>query len=176
MFQLPPIPTWDALHPIVVHFPIALLLFVPAFVVLGLIVPRWRVAMWSAAFVTLLSGVAFAFVATSTGDAAEKFAEGSPAVDRLVHEHEELAEKARNAFLVLVPVLGALLAWAWRGKGSRRWPLPLAGVVYLALHLGASLILANAAHHGGLLVHAYGVRADIKAPPLPPPDESIDGD
>ncbi len=176
MFQLPPIPSWDALHPIVVHFPIALLLFVPVFVALGLFVPRWRLAMWSAAFVTLIAGVAFAFVATSTGDAAEKFAEGSPAVDRLVHEHEELAEKARNAFLVLVPVLGAMLVWAWRGKSAKRWPLLLAGVVYLALHSGASLILANAAHHGGVLVHAYGVRADIKAPPRPVVDESIDED
>ena len=39
MIQLPPIPGWYELHPLVVHFPIALLLIAPLFVLLGL--PTW---------------------------------------------------------------------------------------------------------------------------------------
>ncbi len=37
---LPSLPGWDGLHPLVVHFPIALLLVAPVFVVLGLVLPR----------------------------------------------------------------------------------------------------------------------------------------
>ncbi len=34
--SFPPFPSWDGLHPLIVHFPIALLLVAPLFVVLGL--------------------------------------------------------------------------------------------------------------------------------------------
>ena len=35
MIEFPPIPSWDGLHPLIVHFPIALLLVAPLLVVLG---------------------------------------------------------------------------------------------------------------------------------------------
>jgi len=35
MLHFPPIPNWDALHPLIIHFPIALLLIAPIFVVVG---------------------------------------------------------------------------------------------------------------------------------------------
>jgi len=35
MFQFPPIPSWDAWHPMIIHFPIALLLIAPVFILLG---------------------------------------------------------------------------------------------------------------------------------------------
>ena len=35
MIQFPTIPSWDALHPLVIHFPIALLLVVPFLIVVG---------------------------------------------------------------------------------------------------------------------------------------------
>ena len=38
MQTLPPIPAWTELHPLVIHFPIALLLVAPLFIVAGIIV------------------------------------------------------------------------------------------------------------------------------------------
>jgi uncharacterized membrane protein len=35
MLTLPPLPTWQAIHPLIVHFPIALLLVAPLFIVIG---------------------------------------------------------------------------------------------------------------------------------------------
>ena len=37
MQALPPIPAWTELHPLVIHFPIALLLVAPLFIVAGII-------------------------------------------------------------------------------------------------------------------------------------------
>ena len=37
MQTLPPIPAWTELHPLVIHFPIALLLVAPLFIVAGII-------------------------------------------------------------------------------------------------------------------------------------------
>ena len=42
MIQFPPIPSWDALHPLVIHFPIALLLVVPFLIVVGALRPPER--------------------------------------------------------------------------------------------------------------------------------------
>ena len=36
---LPPIPSWDGLHPLVVHFPIALLLAAPVLLLAGMVFP-----------------------------------------------------------------------------------------------------------------------------------------
>ena len=36
MLTLPPIPSWQAIHPLVVHFPIALLLIAPVFILIGI--------------------------------------------------------------------------------------------------------------------------------------------
>ena len=35
MLQFPPFPTWDSLHPLIIHFPIALLLVCPLFILIG---------------------------------------------------------------------------------------------------------------------------------------------
>ena len=35
MLQFPPFPLWDSLHPLIIHFPIALLLVCPLFILIG---------------------------------------------------------------------------------------------------------------------------------------------
>ena len=39
MLQFPPLPTWDSLHPLIIHFPIALLLLCPLFILISAIPP-----------------------------------------------------------------------------------------------------------------------------------------
>ena len=35
MIEFPPIPSWDGLHPLIIHFPIVLLLVAPVLVLIG---------------------------------------------------------------------------------------------------------------------------------------------
>ena len=55
MIALPPIPTWEGLHPLVVHFPIALLLVAPWLVLLGALLAPSRGRPWLFAALTLLA-------------------------------------------------------------------------------------------------------------------------
>lgn len=75
MFHFPPIPTWDSLHVLIIHFPIALLLLSPLFVVVSAILPPAKGKPYMvAALIVLLLGTASLFVAGSTGHAAAKLA------------------------------------------------------------------------------------------------------
>src|SRR5450759_3598419 len=74
LFSLPPLPTWDGLHPLVTHFPIALLLVAPLFVVLGLFRRPSARAFLLAALLLMVLGTTAIFVAVPTGEAAGRLA------------------------------------------------------------------------------------------------------
>lgn len=168
-FSLLPIPPADGLHPIVVHFPIALLLIAPVFIVLAMLIKSHERGLWLAGLVTLAMGVASAFVATSTGESAEHLAEAIPGAEAVLEHHEDLAELARNLFAGLAVLLAIIVAARFVTRTPRRAPFIITGALYLALHAGASLVLANAAHEGGRLVHEYGVRANLTGSTAPAP-------
>lgn len=124
MFKVPTLPPWDAMHPIVVHFPIALLAVAPVMVLAGLLLRRHRTGLLLAAWLMMALGTAGAFVAVSTGEAAEDLAVGTAgseaALSVVLHEHEELAETTRNIFTGLTLAYGLLLcAGAWMARRRR---------------------------------------------------------
>lgn len=167
---LPPLQPYEGLHPLVVHFPIALLLVAPVFVVLGLLWRSIASPMFLSAIVLLVIGTVGAFLAVSTGEAAEDFVVKSAAIEATLSRHESLAELSRNLF-VAVTIVGALLAgmhWRWRAKVKPAvvWGV---GVAFLAAHGAASIVLANAAHEGGRLVHEHGVRSSTTVAPVATP-------
>jgi len=159
-FLPPPVPPWEGLHVLVVHFPIALLLVAPLFVLLATVFPiRAQWASW-AAVALLLLGATGTFVAIATGDAAQAVADGSDAMYDVLSEHEELAELTRNVYVVLTAVyaLFVLLPAMMKELLIRRYLVPVNFVFLVALGAG-SLLLANTAHLGGRLVHEFGVKA-----------------
>ena len=159
--MLPPLPAWDASHPLVVHFPIALLLAAPALVVLGLLLPGQRGWLFAALTVMAL-GTAGAFLAAATGEAGENAAESIPAAKAVLDRHEDLAELARNLFLGLTALFaGSIAAAHLLGGRWRRAHSLAAGAVFLLAYAGACTVLINAAHEGGRLVHEFGVRAAL---------------
>ena len=169
MSQFPPIPSWDALHPLVIHFPIALLLVVPFLIVTGALRPPERgQTILYVALALMIAGTLGTFLAVATGEAAGRIAERTPQIDVVLEHHEQLAEATRIAFSVLTVVFAAILLIPVILKktlnGIVSTVLPLA---FLVLYGGGILLLTNTAHNGGRLVHEFGVRAAVKHSPLP---------
>ncbi|HWP02965.1 MAG TPA: DUF2231 domain-containing protein [Gemmatimonadaceae bacterium] len=160
MSWLPPVPPWEGLHPLVIHFPIALLFIVPLFVLFGMFAPRHAPAWRLAGLLTLALGTVAAFVATATGEASAEIAERTAAAHAVLERHEEMGEFVRNLFAGLTVVYAALIVVTQVVRA--KW-MPAASLwgasVFLLVYLGSLVALANAAHEGGRLVHEFGVRA-----------------
>ncbi|ANM28441.1 hypothetical protein ABI59_00565 [Acidobacteria bacterium Mor1] len=158
--EFPPIPSWEAAHPLVVHFPIALLLVVPLFAVAGLVHRESGRGFRLTALILMALGTCAATLAVSSGEAAETFARGASGTSRVMHQHEEQALAVRAYFVLLTVGYALLLAVEKRRPESFKPPVRfgLFGI-HLALYLVACLTLVNAAHLGGRLVHEFGVRA-----------------
>lgn len=142
-------PDIGSLHPIVVHFAIALLF---AGVVLRWISLTRKLSFTSPAAVLLIvAGTVAALAAVESGEDAHGPAERIPGVREVVHEHEEYGERARNVFLAVavLEVAGLVLT---RRKVRR------AGLVLVASALVGAVglaVLYEAAEHGGELVYSY---------------------
>jgi len=169
MSQLPPIPSWEALHPLVIHFPIALLLVVPFLIVTGALRPPERgQTILYVALALMIAGTLGTFLAVATGEAAGRIAERTPQIDVVLEHHEQLAEATRIAFSVLTVVFAAiLLIPVILKKTSNRLVSTALSLAFLVLYGGGILLLTNTAHNGGRLVHEFGVRAAVKHSPLP---------
>lgn len=158
--MLPALPPWTGVHPLVVHFPIALLLVAPLLVVLSVLLRPHRGGLGAAALVLMIVGTVAAFVAMSTGEAAADLAERAPGVAATLERHEELAETTRTIFAVLTGIF--MVIYAAPLVRRREWSNGLyvaLSLVFLAFYAGGALTLVNTAHLGGQLVHRYGVRA-----------------
>ena len=166
MFQFPPIPSWDAWHPMIIHFPIALLLIAPVFILLGaLLEPARGRPYLIAAMALLLLGTAGTFVAVETGEAAAQIAERAPGVKQVIETHESLAERTRAVFSVLSVIFLALLAGPQILKRTdSRLTTTILPLAFLILYSAGILLLLNTAHNGGRLVHEYGVKAMMSVP------------
>lgn len=167
MWQLPPTPTWDSLHPIVTHFPIVLLLVAPVFVVLALLPWRQRWTMAGIAAAVMVVAATLAWVAVSTGEAAGELALRDPQVNPVLELHEELAETTAQlatvcaaGFVLLIAVVAVVRRKPWRQ------PVWVAGcILVLGVQGVTALAVTNTGHNGGRLVHEFGVRALLPAEP-----------
>ena len=176
---MPPLPPFDGAHPLVVHFPIALLATVPVFLVLGLLVPARREQFATAALILLVLGTLGAILAVRTGEASEENAKRVPAAHDTFERHEELGERTRLIFILLTGAFAALVAG--RRKLAPRLA-PIIHLAYLLAYCAGLVVLANTAHQGGLLVHHFGVRAPVAGAPVgdlapaTPDDDDHDND
>ena len=168
MIQFPPIPSWDALHPLIIHFPIALLLVVPFLIVVGALRPaeRGRTILY-VALGLMIAGTLGTFLAVASGEAAGRLAERTPQIDAVLEHHEQLAEATRIAFSVLTVVFAAiLLIPVVMNKTSNRLVSTVLPLAFLVLYAGGILLITNTAHNGGRLVHEFGVRAAVTPSPV----------
>lgn len=174
MFQLPAMPGWDGLHPLIIHFPVALLFVAPLFVLIGALLKpaKGRPILWAALLLMAL-GTASVFVAIETGEAAGKLADRTPDITAAIEHHEQLAERTRVMFSTLTAAFGILLVVPLlrRGRLPGRLASTVLPLVFLVLYGGGMLLLTQTADQGGRLVHQFGVHAllpaDTSAPSAP---------
>ena len=135
------------LHPLVVHFAIALLIAGAVFRWLSL---TGRLSFASpAAASLLLVGTLAAVLAVKSGTAAHGPVERIPGVVEAVIAHENWGERARNAFILVAVAELAVLLLARRGKER------LAVFASAVLCVPAVFCLYEAGEHGGELVYEY---------------------
>ncbi len=139
-------------HPLVVHFPIALIL------VGALAAVVWAArgtAFWRDSTLWLFSlGLIGGIVAYKTGEALEEHTEGTPIVEELGALHEDMA-----LYTLLVAgamVLGMAVLGLWRKKQItllRKQPDPLvARLLVVLVALAAAALVAWTGHIGGTMV------------------------
>lgn len=165
------LPTWATAHPLIVHFPIALLFLAPlvwCFVI-------WRERRENSsqsewlALATLWIGTVGMYLAVESGEAA---GHAAPRMfHNLVEQHEEAAEAALavafavtiffSVMLVARRAGGPMFRWLEAARSTKLW----AGSFFVARLVGElglialAILLVNAAHQGGQLVHVHGIRA-----------------
>jgi len=164
MLKPPPWPGFDGLHPLVVHFPIALFIVAPIFLIAAMVLWRQRIAMLGAAALLMVLAAVSLFVTVASGEAAGEMAERNPAINGVLERHEELAETSRNVFSALTLMLAAAFAVAVILKDRVKRTAWMIGLtLYVLVYAGALLLLVNTAHLGGRLVHELGVRSTMSA-------------
>lgn len=175
MFSIPPLPPWDGMHPLVIHFPIALMFVTPLLIVLALVWKKHTRVWLVAGTLMMLLAAGGAWLATSTGSAAEDFAEAVPGAKPILEEHEELGEATAYFAYALAAALVIGTGLLWRlGERTPRSAVIGIGVAYLLANGAGVLVAANTAHQGGRLVHEVGVGARLSSDagaPMAPPTE-----
>ncbi len=133
-----------------VHFPIALLIAAALVSVPWLVsgAVRWRLTLLVLSGLGAL-GAAFAYF---TGESMEEAAEGTPIVDELVEQHEELA-----LYTLIASVLTFVVLAAVHYSGTRRGGAAVSDSVRVRLVIGAlvitsAVLVAITARFGGVMV------------------------
>lgn len=178
--QFPPIPSWDAMHPLLIHFPIVLLLLVPLFILLAAAFrPRRNSPYMAMAALLLVLGTGSLFAAASSGEEAAELADRSPAVNAVLLAHQHLASRTEIVFSILsVLLLAIMILPRLKNLPQTRLITTAVPVAYLCFYAAGILYLVNTAHAGGRLVHEFGIHAElppsdgpgVSAAPLPNPD------
>lgn len=180
MLGFPPIPPFEGMHPIVVHFPIGILLIAWLPMLIGLFDKGRRGGWFASAALLLVVGTLAAFGAVLTGEATEEIVVAtSDSMKHAIHEHEDAAELARNLFIGVTVLFLVVWVAASRIAEKKRAMVGMIGGALVAVVYGlGALALANTGHLGGVLVHEYGIHAPLGAADMPaaPHDAEDDDD
>lgn len=138
---------FPSLHPLVIHFPIVLILLVAAFQVIVVWKPNWQQIRWATLFIT--AGAFFSALAASTIFHAEPSADAPKAAMEMFEQHEKYAQLTlwMSGITLLLKSIGIFF------KINRR----LYEVIVLIAAIIAAIFLSITGHHGARVTHIAGV-------------------
>lgn len=165
MIPILAVPHWNGLHLAMIHFPVALLLGAPVFVLLGTFRRREKGQIFLLGALTLMTlGTTAMLLARWTGEASAQRVERTPAIAALIEQHAELADTTSVVFLALTAIFAAIVHGVRRLERKQATALAtLLPLVFLIMYVAGAALLIDTAHRGKRLVHEFGVRA-----PSPP--------
>jgi uncharacterized membrane protein len=137
------------LHPVIVHFPVALVVVVLLFDWGRWIFARERLleaGFWGGSSPLLIVALIGACVSVATGLIAESGAPKNEAISELIESHEMAA-------FIVTGGLALLALWriSLRGMFPRRWP-----ILYLLLLTAVTVVIGYGAYLGGIMVYGHG--------------------
>ena len=144
------------LHPAVVHFPIVLLLLGSTVAVAAAFTQRWQLPLVAALLLGL--GAIGSVAAVQTGERDGEIVGETPALEAVLEQHEEWAERTQVASIV-----AALLAVA--ALLTTRWPV-VRRSLSIVTGVGALLVtwcVIQTGHYGGQLVYRHGAGVNLTA-------------
>jgi uncharacterized membrane protein len=148
------VPPFNHLHPVIVHFPIALLAMAPFIFLVGALWPTQRRGIHAIAMLLLVLGLLGGLLALTTGEAAANLARRTPELRAALNAHEWSAQWTVSIFGILV------VAWLINLGMSRffhRGPSPRLAralfILWLLLSVLGVAALLRTGHLGGHMVH-----------------------
>jgi uncharacterized membrane protein len=158
MFQLPNLPPWEGLHPLVIHFPIALIAVTPIFILLAIIFKEQQKNFTISALILLFLGTIGAIVAVETGEAAMTIAKRSAEINPVLLAHQTAMTSVRNLSVIFLIFYSVFTYFFVKNKFKRSlvFLLQLIFLIYSGLIL---LLMINGAHQGARLVHEFGIQS-----------------
>jgi uncharacterized membrane protein len=166
------------IHPIVVHFPIALFITGLVIDVIGHLFQKETAK--KIGLVLVILGAVGALAAMVTGNFAEEQVEDklSRAGEHILDRHEDLG-KLTAYLLLIVAAIRALIATGWLNRW--RFVAGAALAIYLIVGLIGLGTLTVTGYYGGELVYRYGAGVQLSQPTgeqqgegLPPPPHDDD--
>ena len=153
-------PGLPSLHPLVVHFPIALVTIAPIFD-LACLVFRDKVWLDRAASALYLAGTLGAGAAYLSGErAAKALSSVSPAAESVLADHEA---QAVLTLAVLAAVALLRVTVSWLARNDRRIKIGIFRLLALPAAIAALAMLALTADLGGKLVYKHGVGVEVQS-------------
>lgn len=142
------------LHPLVVHFPIALLIMAGVFYLVEVIVQNDKFGF--PGFILHALGLLGTIVAIFSGDVAE---------GGVIHTHEinELLDLHENLGMLSAWAFGSLAVWVFLRKQSK---ILIEKIGFLIVYAGLIGVLAWTSHIGGTMVYEHGAGVAPMEQPL----------
>lgn len=136
------------LHMVVNHFPIVGTIVAIGILIAGLLNKNQSII--NTAYVLFIIGAVFGILSMNTGEGAEELVEDMPGIGwKIIHEHEELAEK----MALLLDVLGILSLVGFYFQYKNNPKQKLVSYLLLVLSIASLFVIQKVGTSGGEIRH-----------------------